>query len=212
LEANGSLISMAMTFQSVSPSSKRAMTPKILTCLIWPTWATCSPISMTSMGSLSPRALVSGWEWLGSSQVYDTRVTKLSNESYNNNYYLRESTIVPNVTLVREAVTDISKLTLLGILNDGVHGNFLADLYVCRKFLINNRNTRLSCQPTSSLALDQRGISTTMLKMVFSSLAKRGMSWKGETGTPFFSIMCFYDEFLFWMTVYTYIYIFTLPK
>lgn len=34
LEARGSLTSIAMTFQSVSPSSKRAMTPRILTCLI----------------------------------------------------------------------------------------------------------------------------------------------------------------------------------
>lgn len=42
--------------------------------------------------------------------------------------YLRESTIVPDVTLVRETVADISKFTLLGILNDGVHGDFLADL------------------------------------------------------------------------------------
>jgi hypothetical protein len=25
------------------------------------------------------------------------------------------------------------------------------------------------------------------LKMVFSALAKRGISWKGEIGTPFFS-------------------------
>jgi hypothetical protein len=27
-----------------------------------------------------------------------------------------------------------------------------------------------------------------MLRTVFSALAKRGISWKGETGTPFFSI------------------------
>ncbi len=42
---------------------------------------------------------------------------------------MRESTIVPDVTLVRETVADISKFTLLGILNDGVHGDFLADLF-----------------------------------------------------------------------------------
>jgi hypothetical protein len=47
---------------------------------------------------------------------------------------------------------------------------------------------KISNKLTSSLALVQRGISTTMLKMVFSALAKRGISWKGEMGTPFFSV------------------------
>jgi hypothetical protein len=28
-----------------------------------------------------------------------------------------------------------------------------------------------------------------MLKMFFSALAKRGISWKGEMGTPFFSVV-----------------------
>jgi hypothetical protein len=34
LEAKGSLMSITITFQSVSPSSKRAMIPRTLTCLI----------------------------------------------------------------------------------------------------------------------------------------------------------------------------------
>ncbi len=41
---------------------------------------------------------------------------------------------------------------------------------------------------TSSLALVQRGISTIMLRTVCSALAYRGMSWKGETATPSFSM------------------------
>lgn len=36
LGARGSLTSTTMTFQSVSPSSRRAMTPRTLTCLTWP--------------------------------------------------------------------------------------------------------------------------------------------------------------------------------
>ena len=45
------------------------MIPRTLTCLTCPTYPTCSPISQTSRGSLSPAALVSGWIWVGSSQV-----------------------------------------------------------------------------------------------------------------------------------------------
>ena len=133
---------MAMTFQSVSPSSKRAITPRTLTCLIWPTVATCSPISMTSIGSSSPRALVSGCCWLGSSQVYiyfnhkslsvfhlffdnATKQVRCLSIFYT---YLRESTIVPDVTLVGEAVADETKLALLGILLNRVEFIFLADL------------------------------------------------------------------------------------
>ena len=59
LEARGSLTSTTITFQSVSPSSRRAITPRTLTCFTWPTKPTCSPISHTSNGSLSPFALVS---------------------------------------------------------------------------------------------------------------------------------------------------------
>jgi hypothetical protein len=41
---------------------------------------------------------------------------------------LRQSTVVPDIALVRETVTDESELTLLGILDDRVHGDFLGDL------------------------------------------------------------------------------------
>jgi hypothetical protein len=42
--------------------------------------------------------------------------------------YLREGTVVPQVTLVREAVSDISKLALLDVLLDGVEELLLGDL------------------------------------------------------------------------------------
>jgi hypothetical protein len=41
---------------------------------------------------------------------------------------------------------------------------------------------------TSIFALVQRGTSTTMFRTVCCSLAYSGMSWKGETGTPSFSM------------------------
>lgn len=42
--------------------------------------------------------------------------------------YLRESTIVPDVAVVREAVADKAKLALLDILLDRVEGLVLGDL------------------------------------------------------------------------------------
>jgi len=42
--------------------------------------------------------------------------------------YLREGTVVPEVTLVREAVADESKLALLNVLLDRVEEFFLGDL------------------------------------------------------------------------------------
>lgn len=44
---------------------------------------------------------------------------------------LGEGTVVPKVTLVREAVTDKPDLSLLYILLDGVEKLFLRDLWVC---------------------------------------------------------------------------------
>lgn len=44
--------------------------------------------------------------------------------------YLGEGTIVPDVTLVGEAVADEAKLALLGVLLDGVVSILLADLYI----------------------------------------------------------------------------------
>lgn len=69
LSARGSRESMTRTFQSVSPSSNNAMIPNAFTCLTSPGVPTHEPISHTSIGSLSPRACVSGCVAVGSSQV-----------------------------------------------------------------------------------------------------------------------------------------------
>lgn len=42
--------------------------------------------------------------------------------------YAREGTVVPEVTLVREAVADEAELALLGVLLDGVEEIILGDL------------------------------------------------------------------------------------
>lgn len=103
---------------------------------------------------------------------------------------LGEGTVVPQVSLVGEAVADISKLALLGVLLDGVEELLLGDL--CKEAMISrvifSAQTQERDKRTSSLALVQRGISTTMFRTVCSALAYRGMSWKGETGTPSFSM------------------------
>merc|ERR1719192_1858102 len=67
--ARGSLTSIAITFQSVSPSSIIANTPRTLTLRTVPLEWIVDPISQTSIGSLSPLQLVDGSVWLGSSQV-----------------------------------------------------------------------------------------------------------------------------------------------
>ena len=43
--------------------------------------------------------------------------------------YLGESTVVPEVALVGEAVADVSKLALLDVLLNGVEEFFLGDLW-----------------------------------------------------------------------------------
>lgn len=117
---------------------------------------------------------------------------------------LRESTVVPEVALVREAVADEAELALLGVLLDWVELLVLGDLAKdeCQLFVLSmfhNLNAVSCCLPraamrtiavrrTSCLALVQRGISTTMFNTVCCSLAYSGMSWKGETGTPSFSM------------------------
>lgn len=59
--AFGSFISIARTFQSVSPSSITPITPRIFTCKTSPRFATLwGPISRTSIGSLSPLVPVDG--------------------------------------------------------------------------------------------------------------------------------------------------------
>lgn len=44
--------------------------------------------------------------------------------------HLRESTVVPNVTVVREAVADVTETTLLDILLDGVECLLFGDLHL----------------------------------------------------------------------------------
>jgi hypothetical protein len=46
--------------------------------------------------------------------------------------YLGEGAVVPEVTLVREAVPHEAELSLLDVLLDGVESLFLADLEGCR--------------------------------------------------------------------------------
>lgn len=67
--AFGSLILIVTTFQSVSPSSIKPMIPRTFTCITSPRVANREPISMTSMGSLSPLDLVDGSMWPGYSHV-----------------------------------------------------------------------------------------------------------------------------------------------
>ena len=44
--------------------------------------------------------------------------------------HLRESTVVPDVTVVREAVTDVTETALLDILLDGVERLLLGDFHL----------------------------------------------------------------------------------
>lgn len=46
--------------------------------------------------------------------------------------YLREGTVVPEVTLVGEAVTDVTELALLDVLLNGVEELLLGDLLFIR--------------------------------------------------------------------------------
>lgn len=45
--------------------------------------------------------------------------------------YLRECAIVPDITMVREAITHEARFVVLDILLDGIEGLFLADLQFC---------------------------------------------------------------------------------
>ena len=47
-----------------------------------------------------------------------------------NGTYLRESTVVPDVTVVREAVADVAEAALLDVLLDGVKGLLFGDLHL----------------------------------------------------------------------------------
>jgi len=82
--------------------------------------------------------------------------------------YAREGTVVPQITLVREAVPHETELTLFHILFDGVQEFFLANLRTLSQYC---ETSHSGCWRTSSFALVQRGISTTIFKMVCCSLA-----------------------------------------
>ena len=97
--------------------------------------------------------------------------------------YLGEGPIVPDVTMVREAVVHIAQLVLLHVLLDRVQGLPGADLkesnvstsklFAVLQLNINgNQSQRLA----SILALVHRGISTTMLSTDLSSVAYSGIS------------------------------------
>lgn len=88
-----------------------------------------------------------------------------------------------------EAVPHIAELALLDVLLDGVEGLLLGDLDTQSACCILETIERVNCGlHTSILALVQRGTSTTMLRMVSCSLAKRGMSCHGEMSWPSFSM------------------------
>ena len=76
-------------------------------------------------------ALVSGWITFGSSQVCEKCQLRTELTAANGGVrcaYLWEGTVVPEVSLVWEAVADKAELALLGILEDWVEGVLLGDL------------------------------------------------------------------------------------
>lgn len=85
---------------------------------------------------MSPLALVSGWIELGSSQVWFVTCqfflfAPLHIHGWGRSKtYAGEGTVVPEVTLVGEAVADEAELALLGILLDGVEEIILGDLFM----------------------------------------------------------------------------------
>lgn len=93
--------------------------------------------------------------------------------------YLGEGAIVPEITLVGEAVADKAQLALLDILLDGVEEFLLGDLIVGLVLAVEcgvidcrvDWTTQQWRGLTSILPLVQRGISTIMFKTVCCSLA-----------------------------------------
>lgn len=61
--------------------------------------------------------------------VFESQLLRGSRE-VGSNPYLGEGTVVPQVTLVGEAVADVAKLALLNVLLDGVQELLLGDLCV----------------------------------------------------------------------------------
>jgi hypothetical protein len=99
--------------------------------------------------------------------------------------YLRQSTIVPDVSLVRETVAYKPKFALLDVLFQWIHLFPRCNLYMDKVEMsgcVCLVNVHLR---TSSLALVHRGISTTMFMIICSLLAYKGMSWNGDISCPF---------------------------
>lgn len=109
----------------------------------------------------------------------------MASSEIENKTHARESTIVPEVALVREAVAHISQLALLDILLNRVKELLFRDLLtkitplatptlLVKIFSLPLNpaiNHEIMRQRTSCLALVQRGISTIMLRIVCCSLA-----------------------------------------
>lgn len=75
------------------------------------------------------------WPWSQGGQCWGLprsivrkSVPPLASFTVHQGTYLRESTVVPEVALVGEAVADESELALLGVLLDGVESLLLGDL------------------------------------------------------------------------------------
>jgi hypothetical protein len=107
---------------------------------------------------------------LGSSQVFAGNQYEFGRAECGCRY-LREASVVPEVTLVGEAVADEAELALLDILLDGVEELLLGDLWNLLGFCRCHRGA----SPTSSFPLVQRGISTTMFRRVFCSLYQQSI-------------------------------------
>lgn len=165
---------MAMIFQSVSPSSTRATTPRTLTTLISPVTATVSLMSRTSKGSLSPLKPVCGQVAFGSSQVYLSQVSiNQKPKAARNARYLRKSSVVPWIAFQGEQVLDVSQVSLLDVLLDGIHR--LPSCYL--KPLVRLMLHEAYKYGTSNLAFDHLGISQIMWTNVTSlESAYRGTS------------------------------------
>jgi hypothetical protein len=101
---------------------------------------------------------------------------------------LREGSVVPQITLVREAVAHEAKLALLRILLDRIESLLLGDLYMLQMPLVSPIASPIALEEeekaallrlrvglaeilTSIFALVQRGTSTIMLRTVCCSLA-----------------------------------------
>jgi hypothetical protein len=174
LTAIGSFVSMTTTFQSVSPWSNMAIIPNTLTCFTSPRLATPSPISIASIGSLSPLAPVSLCRQVGSSHVFNTLDKPWGYFSVTC-VYLWQCAVVPDITFMRETVTDKSWLSFFDILHQRIEFLIIDNLlltciqtHTCIFMISITSSTIYRNFFTSTLAFVHLGISTTMLTMLFS--------------------------------------------